>query len=845
MRNYEYYDYDSSTQTFQGLSKSQSKEVDGWTQWQISWSWDDSDNVWNLSSKTEYEYDDAGNMILQKRYYRTSDDSDWYLRYAEGNIYDGDEFKGSWSISRYSEQDRFYGDKSEYEKDSYGRTTQIISYDLADGESLTWTPSSKEDIVYFKASENDRLIKEEILSSWNSVTGAWQYDYRNVYDFDEYGNQILYEYYIWNESAWQLNEKTVNRYAVIGDITQEVCSEYYCNYDGSEEGLVGVYKNEYDYDIYGNCIMNTYYNWDRLAASWVGSIRKESEYDSNGRNTGYVVYGWDDSQMAWIPTYMWATKYDEKGNVVEEIYMYGEVYYGGYYSGERTVYGFDDNGNEVLNEKYDWDATLEQWIGSTRIVSSYSLFLGKMMSLSIQVFGTGDDGAWKLAGKTELSQDELDTSHYTITTSYLYGDEWQVTKLVDITVDPLTSDYFAATMEDSYGYGMYNTEAEEIKHLSDTVLTVSYMWDYDEEKWAPSRKEYSVERDGCVFTESYYYDSYSECWVGSGKEDKGFNAAGQQVMTASYYWDSWAEKWYGSYKYESEEDAYGNAILSASYNWDYDTDSWYGSYKNEYAYDAKGNCTMSAYYEWDNDNSCWIGESKYEYGYDANGYETVYASYRWNNSLMAFVGSYKEETIYDAEGNRIGDVEYNWDDVKNDWIAIRKTIRYDSDEEYCFERYLWDEETSAWVGSEKYTEEYFYEDWHDEIMKETDYKWENGEWVISYRVFLDGKYDTDYNCEYELAYLENYVGGKWVPGVYYKVVYNYALLSGVDAVSGSVAIRVSDGCIVVDARDGAAVSVTSMNGSVVVCAEGPATLAVPAGIYVVTVDKVSTKVIVR
>lgn len=905
---YEYYGYNNDTQSWTGYSKSQTKNNEaGNTEWSISWSWNSTDKTWRYYSKYEYEYNSAGNNTTTRIYNWSTTNEDWWLSRMYGYEYQNETIRsGYWYREKYSETgSSYYTGRYTYDSDALGRRTTYTTYNLADAETMTWTPASKETYVYLNNTDlYDDTMTEKIVMYWNTGTGEFVNSYKYEWGYDDAGNNTLYIKYEWSSSDWKITEKELYAYALIGnDLERTLVESYY--YSSRYNALVGSYKNEYDFDAKGNQTMYANYTWDYENSLWYGNEKIFYNYDDEDQLVSETSYDWDytasdwkanlkttygygpigniikeerfeadfaDGTLEWVPTMLLETKYDGKGRVIERIEMEGGIYYGGWYYGHREVSNYDENGYPLVNESYVWDSSIKDWVGREKETFEYDYFQNQLIPVLAMTYEWGEEGDWVIASKTVFTPDPDDSNHFVSSITILDEGEWILVEKTDITVDFDAKTMVAITQEMDWMGEMTNSEKQEISMVSDTALILTYEWSSYDEEWNLTGKEYQYSTPTFYSTESYTYDSYSESWRGENKQEVGYNAAGQEIMWADYYWE-WDGRWVGNSKYEDEYDARGNQILYAYYYWD--NDKWIGSYKSEYAFDSKGYEILNVQYEWDFVNSCWYGYSKYicaydandnrilsesyndtedgiwigsykeEYAYNENNDVTMYIDYDWDNDTKAFVGRYKEEIIYNAAGDRCGYADYEWDSVKNAWVGTFKMYRESGENYMITESYVWNEETGTWVGTDKRYETYTDEEWQTGTITDC-YKWTGDSWVKDYKETSISKYRTDYNADYAYTNREKYnANGSLTPAVYYKTVYKYIALAKVDNLLTPVQITTFDGCISIEAEDSVNVTVNSLGGARVASVKGSARVAVPAGIYMVTVDGQTSKIIVR
>jgi hypothetical protein len=243
---------------------------------EIIYSYDLSQNVWELEYKTDFTYYPNG---LVKSYV----DSDWDINLlqwvpgykleftydANGNLLSEEEFY-MYAPSTVWEPDHIY----EYTWDAANlMVSQTEKYWEVD--SLAYINQYKWEYTYLSGN-----ILSETQFGWDDNDGIWVYQNKDVYSYDMSMKLILLEIFGWNSSfnQWEANYKTTYTYNASGYLELAEGLEYYnSNWNYS-------FKTEYQYDLLGNKIEteNSYYNsFDSL---WEAQTKDYIEY-----NVTYVL----------------------------------------------------------------------------------------------------------------------------------------------------------------------------------------------------------------------------------------------------------------------------------------------------------------------------------------------------------------------------------------------------------------------------------------------------------------------------------------------------------------------------------------------------------------------------
>ena len=743
-----------------------------------------NDSVWVETSEYKYGYNEHGDQVL-------------YESYDGGQIVSRQTYEYKYTLV-YS-----YGD-SVYERN----TVSEKYWRLVNGMLI---PSSAYEYDY---DDDHNQTLYVYYSSWDTLSNKWLYGSRTEYGFDEYGNQNAVASYEWNSnlSTWIGNNKYSEVYNKRGDLMKR---ETWYNYSDSVTVWIPSSFEEMKTDEAGNILSNEYYS-DWNGESWDYGYKSEWTYSADGlllSECSYYVYGGQQHG-----TSREEYEYNAAGQVTQAL-----------------TYRFDD---------YD----SMDWVPSEKEVFTYA---DDNSLLDYYTFSY-EDSVWRVVKKQVAVVEDGRIVAYMDSVYSSWDDSWTPNYMVAITYDEAT--------------GM--------------VTSLSSQWDSYSEQWENDEKDCAIyDSEGrMIYTETYDwvydYKSDSYYWCGNNKAELGYDDKGDLIMSATYYWDSYDTVWVGNNKREEAYDENGNQILYGSYSWNYERQDWQGYYRDVYAYDSNGFPTLSESYRWDEDEWAWVGSSKTESEYDADGNKIMTAYYYSTDTLGNWIGS--DKYINYTKDNISYSESYYWDDVRNDWRGNYKSEYSNSEGYYMSTSYEWDDTEWCWVGSYKdeqtYTENsmetinYFWDRSANVWVKDTKEKKEiietassvksvltisnwninDSKWEYTSRESIEDVYNSNGNEEYQLNLIEGYNPvTSWIQTLAIKLVYVYSSLSGVSDIPVDLNISVADGMILVTSADDAAISVASASGTQVTRGTGSVSAAVVPGIYLITVDGKTVKVVVR
>ena len=310
------------------------------------------------TEKTEFGYDNKGNIILETYYDGDETTNQWIRRSRHEYTYDNN---GKNTLYIYSfwdtDNNKWTGSrKNEYTYDSNGKRTLIISYNW-DMESSKWIGSWKEEYTY----DNNGKRTLFISYYWNTESSKWIGNGKSEYTYDSNGRLSFYisYYWDWGSNKWVGNWKSEYTYDSNGRLS------FYISYNWNWESnkWVGNWKHEHAYDNNGNEISTIYYDWDIMSNKWVGSNKYEYAYDSNGNLTLEIDYNWEYER--WKGTYKYEADYTY-GKLTFFIEYDWDETNSRWVGSEKGEYTYDSNGNRISIVKYSWDNTAGKWTGDEK-----------------------------------------------------------------------------------------------------------------------------------------------------------------------------------------------------------------------------------------------------------------------------------------------------------------------------------------------------------------------------------------------------------------------------------------------------------------------------------------------
>ncbi len=289
-----------------------------------SWNGNDWDNV----TKTEYEYDTQGEQTANT-YYRVDYNNEWVIyNKIEVSYHENGERANTSIYSLWNPEDSAWTTET---RAAYEETGRIIfsetkkfnpaarkmepsyktEYEYLEDESIIetrfrWNAVAQEfyqeyqiRYKYERIYENNNLIQEIRL---NYVYGNWEYQYKKINEYDQWGNQVLTEFYdpYWGNDG-EIQRRTIRAFNETGklirfeDYSWEFDEEYYY------KKKVGILFYEFELDNDGKNLSYTRYKWDKEKEDWLVDWKDYFLYPDEGE---YNIHKYQFNVTGYIPVFI-------------------------------------------------------------------------------------------------------------------------------------------------------------------------------------------------------------------------------------------------------------------------------------------------------------------------------------------------------------------------------------------------------------------------------------------------------------------------------------------------------------------------------------------------------------
>lgn len=478
--------------------------------------WNAELGTWEYAHRTEWLYLAFNGVLIEKTDYSMNESGEWFPTSKDGYAYNNGEVATLLHYEYdYESKSLVLQYKDEYEYSDEGNLLSYKQYDASGVliEKYLAVMNEDDDIIGYV----DSVYTENGWAPYYKID--FTYDYENLYimatEFYWHADaeswvEDGYEFVIYDENYNLISD--VSYYLLLNDSTQEM-------------ELIGNFREEYEYDEDGDCIMQAYYEWDSKKGDWRGTYKEEEKIDAFGNELLSASYYWNRDSAEWV------------GN-------------------SKYVAAFDSLNNQTLYATYRWSDSDKDWVGEYKKELEYD-------ADGILIMETTYDGVDTLGNWIG----DYKYSNYT---------KDDVTYIEEYDWDPQKNDW-------------YGTYKQDYCYTDNYYMYASYDWDDEEWCWYGYRKNESIYADdGTDYTFRYNWNYSKKEWVGSsGSAYQYLETANSEKTVQTYYdWDESGWTPYYRYSYEAVYKSDDN-LESRTYSYeDFDEskNAWVLRYSTKYVY---------------------------------------------------------------------------------------------------------------------------------------------------------------------------------------------------------------------------------------------------------------------
>lgn len=339
------------------------------------------DSIISFNYKNYYTYDSRKNLVSHEVW--TKFDDVFWITSRHEYVFDENNNLKEYIISiggvNYFELDYKYV----YTYDNLNRVILEEEYDWGGTE---WEKYAKYEYQY------DQQGNLSLILSYVGVNNEWQYSYKTIQVFNSNNLITLQENYYWSEGMWKKDFKIVFDYDVYGN------QVLYISYFGPEEWIPST-KEVFEYITGTNkMLLDNVYSWDYATYSWILTFKKEFFYNSNLMDTLIIEQKANDENI--LQNYSKVQKsYDANNNLIDIKYYYASG--ANWIPDRRIEYAYNSANLLTLVINYYWSYNFNGWTPDNKYTYSYDQL--NNVTLELSYFFDGSD--WIYNYKSEYTYD--------------------------------------------------------------------------------------------------------------------------------------------------------------------------------------------------------------------------------------------------------------------------------------------------------------------------------------------------------------------------------------------------------------------------------------------------------
>lgn len=299
--------------------------------------------------------------------------------------------------------------------------------------------------------------------------------------------------------------------------------------------------------------------------------------------------------------------------------------------GVKSIFLYDDYGNNTLHTQYNWYPDMNEWI--KYFESEFSYDNNNNITQDVSMFYDEESGMMVGYEKFE----------------YVYDDNKNLTQQKTLRYVDSTATWVNERLTEN----TYNADGE----LEESIISI-----WAENQWAKYTKTEFTNNDEGVLIQSFSYIWENDEWKIWWKDDYTYDGNGNLTLfvISQYFISEWME----ALKYEYTYDTDGN-MTSESESWyDLMESSWTKLFLTEYVFDNHGNLIELIDTDFD-----WEEKSK--------GVFTYNNDYSRNDLLLPYLFVSDFPQLFN---HMIPETEsFVWDDGSQQWISIGKSMLHYSE----------------------------------------------------------------------------------------------------------------------------------------------------------------------
>lgn len=207
--------------------------------------------------------------------------------------------------------------------------------------------------------DNPLILSREILDFWRldsmitfniiEETDSIAFN-KNILTYNNVNNTLEYVFIqkLPDDEEWQNKSKSV---LIFNDENLQIQS---IMFQGDQQEWIKRDKRDYVYNDENKVILNTRYYWDIDDEIWLNSHKVEYQFDGQGFNNRIIHYSTDNETNNWRNFYKYEITYNDIGKEVEKTTLFWDIGNNIWNNTNMQTFSYEDGVESSI--RYDWDS---------------------------------------------------------------------------------------------------------------------------------------------------------------------------------------------------------------------------------------------------------------------------------------------------------------------------------------------------------------------------------------------------------------------------------------------------------------------------------------------------------
>ncbi|MFZ4796954.1 MAG: T9SS type A sorting domain-containing protein [Bacteroidia bacterium] len=191
--------------------------------------------------------------------------------------------------------------------------------------------------------------------NWNEANNEWVFGYKEAYVFDNLNNKLLQINY--NLNAKNEIEATHKTHYIYTNNKLDFSLDSNLNQATGKWAIIN--KSNYTLNSNGNITSEIVIWWDKTSNNWTNSGKISYIYDANNNLISTIIYRWNVATNDWIPIDKTENIYDKNANIISQIESQWDVNTKDWQNSTKDNYVYNIDGDLTQRMFYNWTINWE------------------------------------------------------------------------------------------------------------------------------------------------------------------------------------------------------------------------------------------------------------------------------------------------------------------------------------------------------------------------------------------------------------------------------------------------------------------------------------------------------